>query len=79
MKITEIAGAAVLSSEIPRPTDEQLQREYNYILAEQMARNMLQAGLITEEQLASVMEKCHEKYAPVFSRVGPKLLDSFGG
>ena len=78
MKITEIAGAAVLSSEIPRPTDEQLQREYNYILAEQMARNMLQAGLITEEQLASVMEKCREKYAPVFSRVGSKLLDSFG-
>lgn len=78
MKITEIAGAAVLSSEIPRPTDEQLQREYNYILAEQMAKNVLQAGLITEEELVSVMEKCREKYSPVFSKMGPKLLDSFG-
>lgn len=78
MKVTEIAGAAVLSSEAPRFTDEELQHECNYILAEQMVKSMLQAGLITDDELARIMEKCRGEYSPVFSRVGPKSLDSSG-
>lgn len=78
MKITEVAGGATLTSEVPRFTDEELQCECNYLLAEHMAKNMLQAGLITGEELSKIMEKCRDNYAPVFSRVGPKSLDSSG-
>lgn len=71
MKITEIAGAAVLSSEIPRPTEDELEHEYNYLLAEQMAKNMLQAGLITDREFEKLMAENRRTFSPLIARIIP--------
>ena len=47
MQVTKIAGGEISYNDIPRPTNEEMQNEYNYILAEQMTRKLLDRGLIS--------------------------------
>ena len=43
----------------PRPTDAELQNEYNYILAENITKKLLEKGLIAPETLVVVEYDCH--------------------
>ena len=69
MKITEIAGTAVLSSDIPHITEDELEHEYDYLLAEQMSKNMLQAGLITDEEYEKLMVENRRTFFPLIARI----------
>ena len=69
MKITEIAGTAVLSCDIPNITEDELEHEYDYLLAEQMSKNMLQAGLITDEEYEKLMVENRRTFFPLIARI----------
>ena len=43
MQITMIKGVPV-TEELPKPTNQELQNEFNYILAEQMTKKLLDNG-----------------------------------
>ena len=45
MHITTIKGADGSRAEVSRPTDAELQNEYNYILAENLTKKLLEKGL----------------------------------
>ena len=36
MQVTQIAGSEISYNDIPKPTDAEMQNEYNYILAEEV-------------------------------------------
>ena len=36
MEVTQRAGSGISYSDIPKPTDAEMQNEYNYILAEEV-------------------------------------------
>lgn len=78
MKVTEIPGTPVQPSGIPRPTEEELQSEYVYLLAEQIAKNILQAGLITEDEFEKLMRENRRTFSPLFARIMPESLDNSG-
>ena len=46
-----------LNVELPPPTDKELQREYNYLLAEQFTSNLLRSDLITQIEFEEIMQK----------------------
>ena len=50
MHITTIKGADGSRQELPRPTDAELQNEYNYILAENFTKKLLEKGLISVDE-----------------------------
>lgn len=52
-------------------TEEELQREYNYIRAEQMTKILLEKELITEEEYNKIMLKNRQIFSPFLSDLYP--------
>lgn len=53
---------------VSRPSDVELQNEYNYILAENFTKKMLEKGLVSEGEFNKIMAKNRESFSPFFAR-----------
>ena len=53
----------------PRPTDAELQNEYNYTLAENFTKKLLEKGLISVDEFNKIMEKNRRTFSPFFARI----------
>ena len=69
MQVTKIAGGEISYNDIPRPTNEEMQNEYNYILAEQMTRKLLDRGLISVDEFDKIMAKNLRSFSPFISKI----------
>ena len=69
MQVTKIAGGEISYNDIPRPTNEEMQNEYNYILAEQMTRKLLDRGLISADEFDKIMAKNRRSFSPFISKI----------
>lgn len=69
MQVTQIVGGEISYNDIPKPTDAEMQNEYNYILAEQMTRKLLDKGLISEAEFAKIMAKNRQSFSPYISKI----------
>ena len=69
MQVTKIAGGETFYNDIPRPTNEEMQNEYNYILAEQMTRKLLDRGLISVDEFDKIMAKNRRSFSPFISKI----------
>lgn len=69
MYITTIKGADGSRAEASRPTDAELQNEYNYILAENLTKKLLEIGLISVDEFDKIMEKNRRTFSPLFSHI----------
>ena len=58
----------------PSPSpEEQMQNEYNYILAQQITKRLLEVGLITKDEFNKITAKNRESFSPLLGRIMPKL------
>ncbi len=69
MQVTQIAGSEISYNDIPKPTDAEMQNEYNYIPAEQMTRKLLDKGLISDEEFDKIMAKNRLSFSPFISKI----------
>ena len=69
MNVIQITENEVVGAELPKPTDQEMQNEYDYILAEQMTRNLLSRGLIMEEEYEKIMARNRESFCPLISKI----------
>ena len=69
MHITTIKGADGGRQELSRPTDAELQNEYNYILEENLTNKLLEKGFISVDEFDKIMEKNRRTFSPLFSRI----------
>ena len=69
MQVTKIAGGEISYNDIPRTTNEEMQNEYNYILAEQMTRKLLDRGLISVDEFDKIMAKNRRSFSPFISKI----------
>ena len=54
---------------IPRPTDAELQNEYDYLLAENITKKLLEKGLVSVDEFNKIMERNRESFSPFFARI----------
>ena len=58
----------------PSPSlEEHMQNEYNYILAQQITKRLLEAELITKDEFNKITAKNRESFSPLLGRIMPKL------
>ena len=69
MQVTQIVGGEMSYKDIPKPTNAEMQNEYNYILAEQMTRKLLDKGLISEAEFDKIMAKNRQSFSPYISKI----------
>ena len=70
MQVTQIPGG-VMNTEVPKPTNEEMQHEYDYFLAEQITKKLLDKGLITRDEFDKIMAKNRETFSPFISKIIP--------
>lgn len=69
MNITELKPGMLIDGNLPKTTDEELQHEYNYILAENFTKKLLEKGLISEDEFDKITKKNQEIFAPLFAQI----------
>lgn len=71
MQVTKIVNSEISYNDIPKPTNAEMQNEYNFILAEQMTRKLLDKGLISVDEFNKIMAKNRRSFSPYISRIMP--------
>mgnify|MGYP001091643604 FL=1 len=69
MKISD--GVIDKSTELKKMSQEQLQREFDYIQAEKLLRKMLQKGLITEAEFNKIDVLNRQTFSPFLAEIRP--------
>lgn len=69
MQVTKIVNSEISYNDIPKPTNTEMQNEYNFILAEQMTRKLLDKGLISVDEFNKIMAKNRRSFSPYISRI----------
>lgn len=71
-KVTKISDKVIDKSiESKRVSQEQLQREFDYIQAEKLLRKMLEKGLITEIEFHKIDALNRQTFSPFLAEILP--------
>ena len=71
MQVTQTIDGRVNPADVPKPTNEEMQNEYNYFLAEQLTKKLLDEGLISSDEFDKIMEKNRKTFSPFISKIIP--------
>lgn len=72
MQVTQIADSNITAFDLPKPSEEEMQNEYNYIFAEQLTKKLLEKGLVSDDEFEKIMVKNRCSFQPVFKEYGRK-------
>lgn len=71
MQVKQFNGEFPWIGEVKKPTHEELQQEYNYLVAEKLAKSLLEASFITEKEYKLVMKRMLKLYRPLYASLMP--------
>lgn len=72
MQVTKLTAEQINAvPEKHQYTMEEMQREYDYIRAEQMTRKLLDAGLISEDEFNKITALNRKSFSPFLSEIMP--------
>ena len=57
--------------EVSKPTDEEMQNEYDYLFAEQLTKKLLDEGLFSVDEFNKIMAKNRRSFSPFISKIIP--------
>lgn len=70
MQVTQLPNG-MMNTEVPKPTNEEMQNEYDYFLAEQLTKKLLDEGLISVDEFNKIMAKNRRSFSPFLSKIIP--------
>lgn len=71
MQIIQTIDGKVNPENVPKPTNEDMQNEYNYYLSEQLTKKLLDEGLISSDEFDKIMAKNRKTFSPFISKIFP--------
>ncbi len=71
MQVIQTIDGKVNPADVPKPTNEEMQNEYDYFLAEQLTKKLLDKGLITDDEFEKIMVKNRETFSPYILKIMP--------
>lgn len=72
MQVTKLTGEQM--GDVPKKhqyTEEEMQREYDYIRAGQMTRKLLDEGMISVDEFNKISERNRQTFSPYLSEIMP--------
>ena len=69
MKIIEVKDGSPIKGETEPMTEEQLQREYDFYIAESIIRMLQKEGKITEDELHKISALNRQKFSPKLAEI----------
>ena len=71
MQIWQIDDGCGIEYQRPRITDEELQNEYDFLLADQLTKKLLDAKLITQDEYHRIRKLNIQSFKPFLSKLMP--------
>ena len=71
MRILKIENGYEIKYEPHRITHEELQRDYNYFVADRITKKMLEEGLITQEEYKRIRRLNIQSFKPFLYQIMP--------
>lgn len=71
MNIYEVKDGCPIKGEIEQMTDEQLQNEYNFYIAESIVAMLHREGKITDDELHKISALNRQKFSPKLAEIMP--------
>ncbi|WP_294143886.1 SHOCT domain-containing protein [uncultured Clostridium sp.] len=72
MQITKLTGEQIeVVPQRHQYTEAELQREYDYILAQKMGRMLLDKGLISVDEFNKISERNRQTFSPYLAEIMP--------
>lgn len=72
MQVTKVtAGFQNQTAERKTFTDEELQREFDYYMAQKLLKKLREADLISEDELDKITAKNRQSFSPYLARIMP--------
>ncbi len=69
MQVIQTIDGKVNPADVPKPTNEEMQNEYDYLLAEQLTRKLLDEGFITVDEFTRIMARNRRSFSPFLSKI----------
>lgn len=74
MQVTKITGEqSFIPSEVKKFSDEELQREYGYYLAQKLLTAMLEAGLVSVDEFNKITALNRKSFSPFLTGIMPEM------
>lgn len=71
MNIIEVKGGSPIRGEIVPITEEQLQKEYDFYIAESIVGMLYKEGRITQDELLKISALNRQKFSPKLAVIMP--------
>lgn len=71
MNIIEVKGGSPIKGEIAPITEEQLQKEYDFYIAESIVGMLYKEGRITQDELLKISALNRQKFSPKLAVIMP--------
>ena len=71
MNVIEVKDGCPIKGEIEQMTDEQLQNEYNFYIAESIVGMLHREGKITDDELHKISALNRQKFSPKLAGIMP--------
>ncbi|WP_313164305.1 SHOCT domain-containing protein [Sedimentibacter sp.] len=69
MNVIEVKDGCPIKGEIEQMTDEQLQNEYNFYIAESIVAMLHREGKITDDELHKISALNRQKFSPKLAEI----------
>jgi hypothetical protein len=69
MQVTKLEAAESIKFEVAKPTEDSLKNEYEYLVAENLTKKLLEKGFINQSEFDKIMAKNRETFSPFLAEI----------
>jgi hypothetical protein len=69
MQVTKLESVESVKFESVKPTEASLKNEYDYLVAENLTKRLLESGFINQSEFDKIMAKNRETFSPLLAEI----------
>lgn len=69
MQVTKLESVDSVKFEATKPTEDLVKNEYDYLVAENLTKRLLQKGYINQSEFDKIMAKNRETFSPFLAEI----------
>jgi hypothetical protein len=69
MQVTKLEAVETIKFEVAKPTEDSLKNEYEYLVAENLTKKLLEKGFINQSEFDKIMAKNRETFSPFLAEI----------
>lgn len=69
MQVTKLESVDSVKFEATKPTENSVKNEYDYLVAENLTKRLLQKGYINQSEFDKIMAKNRETFSPFLAEI----------